>query len=120
MDFNQQQLGTPVIVPSEQRHDPRYTVQAQIELREEGSDVPLRMNTTDLSRGGCYVELMMTLPIGTNLTGTLWLSGRSVRIKGRVVTRHPQFGNGIKFLELEDHGDIVLAQYLEAICAELA
>jgi hypothetical protein len=37
-----------------------------------------------------------------------------------VVTHHPQFGNGIKFLEFEDDGKKVLAQYLDAINAYVA
>lgn len=94
---------------------PRYSVQVQIELREDGNDVPMRANTTDLSRGGCYVEMMMTLPVGTNVAATLWVSDCSVRMRGRVVTCHPRFGNGIKFLEFKDSGEKVLAQYLDAI-----
>jgi c-di-GMP-binding flagellar brake protein YcgR len=120
MNLSEQQLLSQVVAPPDRRRDPRHSVQVQIELREEGSDIPLRMNTTDLSRGGCYVELMMTLPVGTNVTATVWLSNCSVRIRGRVVTRHPQFGNGIRFLEFADNGDKVLAQYLDAINAHLA
>lgn len=93
----------------------RYTVQVPIELREDGSDVPLRLETTDLSRGGCYLQLMMTLPLGTYLKATLWLEQTPIRIRGRVVTRHPQFGNGIMFLEFEGNGEQLLAQYLEAM-----
>ena len=120
MNLSEHQLLSQFVAPPDRRRDPRHSVQVQIELREQGSDVPMRMNTTDLSRGGCYVELMMTLPVGTNVTGTLWLSNCSVRIRGRVVTCHPQFGNGIKFLEFQDNGNIVLAQYLDAISAEPA
>jgi hypothetical protein len=95
-------------------------VQVQIELREEGKDVPMRMSTTDLSRGGCYVELMMTMPVGTYVNAALWLNNCSIRVRGRVVTRHPQFGNGIMFLEFENPGEKVLAQYLDAINANPA
>lgn len=115
MNFLGQQLSSQVVAPPERRRYPRYSVQVQIELREDGSDVPIRANTTDLSRGGCYVELMMPLPVGTNITATLWVNNCSVRMRGRVATRHPQFGNGIKFFEFKDSGQKVLAQYLDAI-----
>jgi len=115
MNFLDQQLSCDVVAPPDRRRYPRYSVQIQIELREDGSDVPIRTNTTDLSRGGCYVELMMPLPVGTHITATLWVSNCSVRTRGRVATRHPQFGNGIKFLEFKDTGEKVLAQYLDAI-----
>jgi len=120
MNFTDQHGLSHVLAPPDRRRDPRHSVQVQIELREDGSDVPIRMNTTDLSRGGCYLELMMTLPVGTNVTATLWLSDCSLRMSGRVVTRHPQFGNGIKFLKFEDNGEEVLAKYLDAINAYLA
>jgi c-di-GMP-binding flagellar brake protein YcgR len=115
MNLRDQQLFSHVVAPPDRRRDLRYSVQVQIELREDGSEVPMRMNTTDLSRGGCYVELLMPLPVGTDVTATLWLSNGSVRMRGRVVTRHAQFGNGIKFLDFDDNGEKVLAQYLDAI-----
>jgi hypothetical protein len=120
MNLHDQQLLGHVVAPPDRRRDPRHSVKVQIELREESSDVPMRMSTTDLSRGGCYVELMLTLPIGTPVTAKLWLSDHPVRVRGRVVTVHPQFGNGIKFLEFEDDGKKVLAQYLDAINAYVA
>ena len=120
MNLPDQQLFTHVVAPPGRRRDLHYSVQVQIEPREDGSDVPIRMNTTDLSRGGCYVELMMPVPVGTHVTATLWLSNGSVRMRGRVVTRHAQFGNGIKFLDFDDNGEKVLAQYLNTINAYLA
>jgi len=110
-----QPLLKHALAPPDRRRDPRHSVHVQIELREVGNDVPIRMKTTDLSRGGCYVELMTTLSVGTCVTATLWLNECSVRLKGRVVTSHPQFGNGIKFLEVEGDGGKALAQYLEGI-----
>jgi len=115
MNLRDQQLFKHVMAPPDRRRDIRYAVQVQIELREKGSDVPIRMTTTDLSRGGCYVELMLPLPVGTDVTATLWLSDSSVRMRGRVVTRHTQFGNGIKFVDFDDNGERVLATYLDGI-----
>jgi hypothetical protein len=120
MNLTEQQLLNQIVAPPDRRRDSRHSVQVQIELREEGSNVPLRMNTADLSRGGCFVEMMMTLPVGTHVSATLWLGDCSVRLRGRVVTCHPQFGNGIKFLEFKNNGNKALAQYLDAINAHLA
>ena len=115
MNLRDQQLFKQVVAPPDRRRDLRYTIKVQIELREKGSDVPIRMTTTDLSRGGCYVELMMPFPVGTDITATLWLSNNSVGIRGRVVTRHAQFGNGIKFVGFDENGERILATYLDAI-----
>jgi hypothetical protein len=57
----------------------------------------------------------MTLPLGARVQATLWLNDHPLVIRGRVVTRHPQFGNGIMFLDFEDDGEQVLARYLEGL-----
>ena len=103
--------ATPQI---ERRRYPRYPAQVQIELQEKGKDVALRMETTDLSRGGCYIQLVSALQVGTYVNSTLWIDGSPVRVRGRVVTRHPQFGNGIMFLEFQDQGEQLLSRYLDA------
>jgi len=120
MNFLDQQLSSHVLMPPDRRRDPRYSVKVQIAICQDGSEVPIRMSTTDPSRGGCYVELMMTFPVGTSVTATLWFNNCSVRMRGRIVTCHPQFGNGIKFLDFEDNGEKVLAQYLDALNLDLA
>jgi hypothetical protein len=102
-------------VGSERRRDPRFSVQVQIELHEEGSDIPIRGETAYLSRGGCYLQLTLTLALGACLRGRLWLDDSVVGFRGRVVTLHPQFGNGIVFVEFEGDGDQVLASYLEKL-----
>jgi len=109
------QPSFPVLTERDRRVHPRYTVQVQIELHVEGSDVPMRIETTDLSRGGCYIQLMMPLPVGGRVHAKLWLDGYPIVVRGRVVTRHPEFGNGIMFLEFEGEGEHLLKRYLEAV-----
>jgi PilZ domain len=108
------QLSTSALTAADRRRHARYTVQVQIELHEEGSDIPMRFVTTDLSRG-CYVQMMTQFPLGVRLQVTLWLDGYPIVIRGLVVTRHPQFGNGIMFMEFEDEAEQLLSRYLDAI-----
>jgi hypothetical protein len=107
--------STTALTDPDRRLHPRYTVQVQIELRQEGNEVPMRLATTDLSRAGCYLELMMPFPIGTQIQATLWLDTNPIVIHGRVVTCHPQFGNGIMFEKFEGEAEHLLHRYLEAI-----
>jgi len=109
-------LSATTAVP-ERRHFPRYSVNVQIELHAEDTDVPMRLETTDLSRGGCYIQLMMPLPVGLRLHATLWLNDVPIVVRGCVVTRHPQFGNGIMFLEFKEGDEKILQGYLEKIVA---
>ena len=58
MNLPDPRSSNPAPTEPDRRQHPRYTVQVQIELRQEGSDVPMRLETTDLSRGGCYIQLI--------------------------------------------------------------
>jgi hypothetical protein len=115
MDSPNLQPATVALTECDRRLHPRYTVQVQIELRLEGNDVPMRLATTDLSRAGCYIELMMPLSVGTHLQATLWLDGHPIVIQGRVITCHPQYGNGMMFEKFEGQAEQFLQQYLDAI-----
>ena len=108
----------PAVAQEERRAHPRHSVQVQVELRQEGSDVPMRLTTTDLSRNGCYVELIAPLSVGIRVKATLWLGEQCVRVRGCVVTRHPQYGNGIMFLIFEDDGQQILRTFLEKLRAD--
>ncbi|MGA7847789.1 MAG: PilZ domain-containing protein [Terriglobales bacterium] len=104
--------------PDRRRHT-RYTVQVQIEIHLDGSDIPIRLETTDLSRGGCYIRLVTPLSVGIGLHATLWLDGCPIVIRGLVVTRHPEFGNGIMFVDFEGQGEALLTRYLDGITSNV-
>lgn len=98
---------------AERRRHPRVQIPVQIEIRPAGMDVPMRLETTDLSLGGCYVEMALTLDVGAKLDIVLWLDGQKVSTRGVVVTRHPQFGNGIEFVGMFSDSERRLRYFLE-------
>jgi c-di-GMP-binding flagellar brake protein YcgR len=102
----------------ERRQFQRLPVALQIELRVQGDSVPLRLQTSDVSAGGCYLEMMFTYEVGTLLDINLWLGHQRLSVRGRVVTRHPQFGNGVEFHDLSDVAKDRLQQLLEFAMAE--
>ncbi len=81
---------------TDRRRFPRTNKAIQVELKAESSDVPIRTETSDLCEMGCYVHMNITLELGTRVSLILWLDERKICGTGRVVTRHPQFGNGIE------------------------
>jgi PilZ domain len=103
------------VTAADRRGHPRFSAKVQMELRREGDDVPMRTETTDLSRSGCYLQLSLTLAVGTYVQGKLWIADSAVKFRGQVVTSHPQFGNGIMFLQFEGNGEQILASFLDAI-----
>jgi len=109
------QTSSALAIHAQRRQYPRFPAQVPVDLCQEGGNSVLRMETRDLSRGGCSIPLMASLSVGSYVQITLWLNETPVGIRGRAVTRHPEFGNGIMFLKFQDGSEGVLARYLDAI-----
>ncbi|MGB8060703.1 MAG: PilZ domain-containing protein [Candidatus Sulfotelmatobacter sp.] len=103
-----------MVFAEERRRFPRVAVALQVEIRREDADVPLRSQTTDISLGGCYVEMPLTLVIASKVDMVFWLGDQKVSAKGVVVTCHPQFGNGIEFTSMSLEGQSRLRHYLDS------
>lgn len=106
--------GDENVLPAERRRYFRIQIAVQIEIRPEGTNVPMRLETSDLSLGGCYVEMNLTLDVGTKLDIVLWLDQQKVCTRAVVVTSHPQFGNGISFLSVSPENEARLRAFLDA------
>lgn len=92
----------------ERRRHPRFKATVEIELQSEKQATPLRVRTADLSLGGCYIEMIFTLEIGTKVKLALWVNDAKVSTEGTVVTRDLYVGNGIQFtgMSAEDSGKL--------------
>lgn len=101
----------------ERRKYPRTKATIAIEFKPEGAAVASHAETADLSLSGCYVEMSFTLPVGSNLDIVLWVEETRLAMKAVVVTHHPQFGNGIKFLDMSQEDQARLAHFLKS-CEE--
>ena len=103
----------------ERRRHPRSKVSIPIEFKPEGAAVASRAETADLSLFGCYVEMSFTLAVGTKIDVILWVEDARLPTRALVVTNHPQFGNGIEFLDMSTEDQARLTQFLKA-CEEQA
>ncbi len=97
----------------ERRKYPRVKASIPIEFKTEGAAVASRAETADLSLSGFYVEMSFTLPVGTKLDLVLWVEDERLPANGVVVTHHPQFGNGVKFVEMSQEAQAKLAHFLK-------
>jgi c-di-GMP-binding flagellar brake protein YcgR len=97
----------------ERREHIRLKLKVPIEIYLEGSDSPLRSATSDLSLGGCYLETIFPLPIGTNVELKLQLED-TLLVLATVVTCDPQVGNGIRFSRMLPEELEQLRVFLEA------
>jgi c-di-GMP-binding flagellar brake protein YcgR len=65
----------------------------------EKDDPPTRCQLTDLSLGGCYLEITSPFPISTRVTLSMSAAGIDLRIEGVVRVMHPDQGMGVEFTQ---------------------
>lgn len=80
----------------------RHKISFPLEFRDERVNTPMRVNATDISGNGCYVETVMPLPVSTSLRMDFWIDQEHVSTSAIVRTRDPGVGMGIEFTGLPD------------------
>jgi len=98
--------------PAERRHDPRYTCEGSVELRESGCDVRTFASITDISLGGCYIEAQATYPVGTLLHLKLQANRFKIETKASVRVNYPYLGMGVAFIDMSEENHAHLKQLL--------
>ena len=95
----------------ERRRYPRIKTKLPVELRCAGKS-QMRTTTDEVSLCGCYIETMFTIEIGTKVELVLSLNQEKVIAEAVVVTKTPQVGNGIDFVEMTPEDRLKLTQYM--------
>ena len=95
----------------ERRRYPRVRATIPVELICAGKS-PMRTATDEISLCGCYIEMMFTIDVGTKLGLVFSRNEERVGAKGMVVTKHPQVGNGIDFINMEPESRLRLGEYI--------
>jgi hypothetical protein len=73
----------------------------------------MRVNATDISGNGCYVETVMPLPISTVLRLEFWIDQERISASATVRTRDPGVGMGIEFSGLPEDSKKRFQAYLD-------
>lgn len=63
-----------------------------------GTSVPNRCTLSDISEGGCYVEMPSPLSGQTGVEILVRTADTKMRIRGQVLATHPGFGMGVRFM----------------------
>ncbi|MGA8510240.1 MAG: PilZ domain-containing protein [Candidatus Sulfotelmatobacter sp.] len=92
----------PAAAPDNRRKFQRHKISFPLEFRDERVNTPMRVNATDISGNGCYVETVMPLPISTVLRVDFWIDLEHVSATATVRTRDPGVGMGIEFSGLPE------------------
>ena len=109
------QGATVSVLPSNRRRWPRHKISFPLELREERINTPMRINATDVSGNGCYVETILPLPIGTSLRVDFYLEDQHIKITAVIRTCDPGVGNGIEFTGMPLEGKQQFQAYLDGV-----
>ena len=81
---------------------------ATLQLREwlkrhsadtEQDDPPVRCQLSDLSLGGCYLEISSPFPVSSRVMLSMRAAGVEIRAQGIVRVMHPDKGMGVEFLQ---------------------
>jgi c-di-GMP-binding flagellar brake protein YcgR len=103
----------------ERRAHPRVTAPVPVEVHAENGIAPVHCTTSDISAGGCYIESMYPFPVNTFVDLKLQIIDDILLAVGRVVTCHPQVGNGIEFVRMLPEDREQLSKFVEAALQEL-
>jgi DNA-binding NarL/FixJ family response regulator len=79
------------------RSQTRYACRIGAEVYRTGTSVPNHCCLTDLSSGGCYLEVSLPFPSGSSVEIVVRTHEMKLRLRGLVQASHPGYGMGIAF-----------------------
>jgi PilZ domain len=97
---------------SEGRRSPRFAFYASAEITELRTQTRLTGRTSELSRRGCYMDIVNQLPIGTTVKVKLSHHEQTVEAIARVIYPQPNMGMGVAFDEIEVGQVVTLEKWL--------
>ena len=103
---------------SERRRSPRYRFIADVEIIDAASDAQLKARTTDLSIGGCFLDMLNPSPKGTELRVTISHAGTTFTAVGRVAFVVPNMGMGVAFTNVDGNQFGILQKWLELMAVK--
>jgi hypothetical protein len=107
-------------VGKERRTSPRYPFTATCEATEPKSHAKIIGRTSDLGRGGCYIDTIGPFPSGTSLVVRINRENHSLTIEGKVVFAQPGMGMGLSFTKAEPDQQALLDRWISELSGEPA
>ena len=80
------------------RGEHRFACKLGAEVYRLGSKVPNRCILSDISEGGCYVEMPSPFSGRSGVEILVHTADTKLRITGQVLVAHPGFGMGVRFM----------------------
>jgi len=103
-----------------QRAVPRYTFVATTELIDSGSATHLSGRVSEISRQGCYVDILNALPVGTPINVLISRDQGVFVTKGKIIYIHEGFGMGVAFVDPTNEQLKILDSWLAELPSDAA
>jgi len=103
---------------TEKRRNGRCPFVARAELMDLVSNSRFSTRTADIDRGGCYIDTLNPLPVGTPVTLQVTKESLSFRADAHVVYTQTAIGMGLAFNAAETEQLRILDRWLSAADAE--
>src|SRR5260370_10066444 len=97
--FQVRGIKEAINVGSERRQSARFPFFASAEITELGAEARLTARTSELSRHGCYMDMMNPLPVATAVRINITYEGQTFEARASVVYCQPNMGMGRSFGE---------------------
>lgn len=101
----------------DRRSSPRVKCAVSVELKAEGEPT-MWGKATDLSTGGCFVEMPIPLQQDARFEIVLWISGTKLKVQAAVASSAPGYGIGIRFIDLSQLDKELLRSFIGTIRPE--
>jgi hypothetical protein len=82
----------------DRRGEQRFPCKLGAEVYRLGGSVPNRCTLSDVSEGGCYIEMTSPFAAQTGIEIVVRTADMKLKIRGQVLAAHPGFGMGVHFL----------------------
>ena len=82
------------------REVPRYTFIADVTVTDVAIDTRMSGRISEISRKGCYVDILNPLPVGTSLQLKITRDLGAFMTPGKIIYTQPGMGMGVAFVDM--------------------
>jgi hypothetical protein len=98
----------------ERRQHQRVPCKLGAELYTQGSEALVRVTVTNISVGGCFVEMHTLPPDEGRVRIIVWANDAKLNLQGLIASRRPGFGLSIKFMEMTEEVRLQLQRFVHS------
>jgi hypothetical protein len=105
-------------IGKERRTTARYPFTATCDATEPKSHAKIIGRTSDLGRGGCFIDTIGPFPVGTVLVIRINRETQTLTIEGKVAFAQPGMGMGLAFTKAAPDQQAILDEWIAELSGE--